>query len=85
MKDLADSKMQELVKVGILKEVPVYHKGFGKGNSLTFKGNKVKIKRKVRGEPRWENGVPHGLYFNEFHDVAYDSETNTLVCWAIAL
>jgi len=79
------TKLRHCVEAGVLNENPSYHLGFGKGIYYSFKGNKIKIKRKVRGVPRWENGVPSGLYFKEPHDVAYCSETNTLITWALAL
>jgi len=78
-------KLKDCVRAGILEEVPVYHSGFGKGKYLTYKGNRIKLKRKVKGTPKWANGVPPGLFFREAHDVAYDQETNTLIAWAPAL
>jgi hypothetical protein len=75
-------KIKELVKIGVLEEKPVYHAGFGQGSFMSYNGHKIKIKRKVKGTPRWENGVPDGLYFHDSHDVAYDVETGTLLAWA---
>lgn len=78
-------KLRQCVEAGILEEHPVYHSGFGIGRYLTYNGNRIKIKRKVKGVPRWKNGVPAGLHFHEAHDVAYDPETSTLIMWAKAL
>lgn len=78
-------KLKQCVENGTLEEVPVYHSGFGSGKALMYNGNKIKIRRKIKGHPRWKNGVPDGLFFHESHDVAYDPETSTLIAWAPAL
>lgn len=79
------SKLEELIKLGVLKEEPVYHSGFGQGKMITFNGVKIKIKRKIKGIPKWKNGVPEGLYFHESHDVAYCPVTSTLISWAMSI
>ena len=79
------TKLNECVKAGILKERPVKYPGVGEGISLTLNGVPITVKRRIRGTPCWDNGVPPGLYFDDFHDVAFCAETSTLITWALAL
>jgi len=78
------SKLNELVKVGLLQEHEVYDIGMGKSKYMTYDGNKITITRKVKGRPSFL-AKEEKMIFSDFHDVAWCSKTGTMLAFAKAL
>lgn len=79
------TKLKQCVEAGIVEENEVCHPGIGKGKYLTYKGNKVAIKKRVKGKPTFDNILGETLYFREPHDVAYCPVENKIICYALSL
>lgn len=77
--------LRQYIDAGILGEHDVCHPGIGRGKYATYKGNKIKIKRKVKGKPGLEHNYGESFQFHEPHDIAYCPVTNKMICYALSI
>ena len=83
VKDLTlHSKLEELVRLGVLEERESYQLDTGKSKHLLYKGNRVAVRRRVKGNPDF---VVDKSNFDDFHDVAYCPVTGEMLAFAKSL